>query len=67
MFVNKPKKPKAPAIPKDAKVTWVVRYHGGRKPFDDEKEARRFAAEKRAEDKGWSELILQTETVVVPR
>lgn len=54
-------------IPRGSKTTWVVKYHGGRKPFESEKEARRFAAEKRAEEKGWSELIKQIEIVVVKR
>ena len=67
MFVNKPKAPKAPPVPAGSKVTWVVKYQGGRKPFEDEREARRFAAEQRGTEKGWSEVILQIETVVVPR
>lgn len=67
MFVNKPKGPKAPPIPAGSKVTWVVKYPGGRKPFEDERTARIFAAEQRATEKGWSEVIRQVETVVVPR
>jgi hypothetical protein len=64
MFPNQPKTPK---LPEGSKVTWVVKYQGGRKPFDNDRDARLFVAEQRALEKGWGELIQQTETVVLPR
>lgn len=65
MFIKD--KTSALGLPKDAKVTWVVKYHGGRKPFKTEREARLFLAECRAEEKGWGELIQQIEIVKVKR
>lgn len=67
MFI-KDKTTDALAIPKDAKVTWVVKYQGGRKPFQTEREARRFIAENRAStENAWAELIQQIEIVKVKR
>ena len=66
MFI-KDKKIADVLIPKDAKVTWVVKYQRGRKPFPTEREARRFLAEQRATEKGWGELVQQIEIVKVKR
>lgn len=66
MFPQKKKTP-ITGIPKDAKQSYVVKYHGGRKPFDFRQDADDFAAECRKSDKGWAEVIHQIEIVVVPR
>jgi hypothetical protein len=60
-------KPKKMPVPKGAKESWVVRYPGGRKPFDREKTAMDFARSARAEEKGWAEVSHLVERVVSPR
>lgn len=53
-------------VPKNAKVSWVVKYKGGRKPFPTEREARRFMGKQKAEG-SWVELTEQIEIVRVAR
>ena len=60
-------KPKAAVLPAGAKQSWVVRYRGGRKPFDDEGEAMRFARAERANEGGWAEVSHVVERIVSPR
>lgn len=71
MFPRKPPPPKAPPgfimIPETVRQFYVVRYHGGRKPFDIRADADDFAATCRKQDKGWAEVIRTYEEVVSPR
>lgn len=62
MFFREPMK-----VPPGAKVTFQVRYHGGRKPFDTRPGADEFAAEQRAKDNGWAAIDQVVTTEVEPR
>lgn len=71
MFPNRPKA--APAVkgflsvPDDVRQFYVVKYHGGRKPFDIRADADDFAASCRSTEKGWAEVIRTYEEIVSPR
>lgn len=71
MFPRKPAPPKVPpgflTIPATVRQFYVVRYHGGRKPFDIRADADDFAAQCRSTEKGWAEVIRTYEEVVSPR
>lgn len=60
------KTPKLP-LPRGAKESFVVRYRGGRKPFDTEAEAMTFANAERSNEQGWAEVTHVVESVVSPR
>lgn len=64
---QQPLPPGAVVVPQDAKQSYVVKYHGGRKPFDIRADADDFANECREAPKGWAEVIRQIEIVVSPR
>lgn len=71
MFPNQPKAKKvqapAPSIPDNAKVSFVVKYRGGRKPFDTKLEAMLFAKDERDKENGWAEVSKVIETIESPR
>lgn len=74
MFPQQPKAAPRPhivpprqTIPANAKVTFAVRYPGGRKPFEDKAEAMDFAQVQRSTDKGWAEVVQIVETIVSAR
>ena len=67
MFIKDKKKPLRATIPADAKVSFVVRYNGGRKPFDTKDDAMSFAETQRSLEKGWAEVTKTIEIVVSPR
>jgi hypothetical protein len=60
-------KPKPTEVPKDAKVSFAVKYKGGRKPFDNLPDAMAFAGTQRDQVDGWAEVTRVVETIESPR